>query len=572
MSTVIRGIAASPGIAIARAVVIAAAQVRRPEACADGVEAELERYRAAVAAAKAELESLRDRTRAELGDLKAEIFEAHLSILKDPELRAEVERLVRDERLSASAAVRGAEATFVDLLSQVEDEMFKARIDDIRDLCHRIVSHLEGRGGQAAMKLEGPAVIVAADLTPSETAGLDRAMVKGFVIATGSAVSHSSILARSLGIPAVVGAGPAIEAMREGALVIVDGTDGLAIVDPGEAELGAYRQKLAAFEARREALKRFVDKPTRTRDGLPLELAANIGGTTDLVGAEENGAEGVGLFRTEFMYMDRPTLPGEEEQFEVYRHVLSRMAPRPVVIRTLDVGGDKQLDCLPMMPESNPFLGVRAIRLCLANEGVFRTQLRAMLRASNFGRLRIMFPMIAAIEELRAAKRILAEERTALEGVGVSVADGIEVGIMVEIPAAAVMADVLAAEVDFFSVGSNDLTQYAMAADRMNPAVAYLHRGPHPAVLRLIGMAADAARRRGIWIGLCGEMAADPLAAPLLVGMGITELSMGSAAIPSIRALLADTDSADARRLYLKARDMESDADVRRLMKGANAC
>jgi phosphoenolpyruvate-protein phosphotransferase len=398
----------------------------------------------------------------------------------------------------------------VDLLSLVEDEMFKARIDDIKDLCRRIVSHLEGRGGQSALKVLEPSIVVAADLTPSETASLDRSMVKAFIIATGSAVSHSSILARSLGIPAVVGAGAALLSLRAGSLVIVDGTD-------------------------------------------------------------EHGAEGVGLFRTEFMYMDRSTLPGEDEQFEVYRHVLSRMAPRPVVIRTLDVGGDKRLDCLPMEPEANPFLGVRAIRLCLANEGLFRTQLRALLRASTSGRLRIMFPMIATIEELRAARAVLDEERAALKGTGVAVADDIEVGIMIEIPAAAVMADSLAAEVDFFSVGSNDLTQYTMAADRMNPAVAYLHCGPHPAVLRLIGMAAVAAKRRGIWIGLCGELAADPLAAPLLVGMGISELSMGAASIPAIRALLSETDSGDARRLYETARDMESAADVRRLMEGANA-
>lgn len=572
MSVVIHGIAASPGIAIARVVIIEAAiPASREQPHSDGPDAEQARYEAAVVAARIELEALRDRTRETLGELKAEIFQAHLSILKDPELRAEILRLIREEHRSATDAVRGAEATFVELLSQVEDEMFKARIDDIKDLCRRIVSNLEGRGGQAAIKLLEPSIVVAADLTPSETAGLDRAMVKAFIIATGSAVSHSSILARSLGIPSVVGVGTALNSLHVGDLVIVDGSDGLAIVDPDEAETGAYRQKLAAFESRREALRRFVNKPTTTRDGRHLELGANIGGTTDLAGAEENGAEGVGLFRTEFMYMDRPTLPGEDEQVEVYRHVLSRMAPRPVVIRTLDIGGDKQLDCLPMEPEANPFLGVRAIRLCLANEGLFRTQLRAMLRASTAGRLRIMFPMIATIEELRAARAVLDEERSALIGAGVAVAEDIEVGIMIEIPAAAVMADTLAAEVDFFSVGSNDLTQYTMAADRMNPAVAYLHSGPHPAVLRLIGMAAAAAKRRGIWIGVCGELAADPLAAPLLVGMGISELSMGAAAIPTIRALLSETNSGDARRLYETARDMESAADVRRLMEGANA-
>lgn len=581
MSTTIRGIAASPGIAIAAAFVVeagpsAAAKAEAAKAAAsapraESPEAEWAKYSAAAASSRSELETLRDRTKAELGELKAEIFEAHLSILKDPELSAEVKRLINGEKLTAADAVRGAEKTFVDLLSQVEDELFAARIDDIRDLSRRLVSHLEGRSVSSALALPCASVVVSADLTPSETAQLDRNLAKGFVTAAGSAVSHSSILARSLGIPAVVGAGAAIAILKSGVTIIVDGTDGIVIVDPEDAELAAYRQKLAAFEARRAALKRFADKATVTRDGVRVELAANIGGTGDLVPAEENGAEGVGLFRTEFMYMDRSTLPGEDEQFEVYRHVLSRMAPKPVVIRTLDVGGDKQLDCLPMPSEANPFLGVRAIRLCLANEGLFRTQLRALLRASTAGHLRILFPMIATIEELREAKRILAEERSALEGAGVAVAGDIEVGIMIEIPAAAVTADVLAAEVDFFSVGSNDLTQYTMAADRMNPDVAYLHRGPHPAVLRLIGMAAEAAKKRGIWIGLCGELAADPLAAPLLVGMGLTELSMGAASIPTIRALLAELDTKEARRLYERARDMESDADVRRLMEGANA-
>ncbi len=581
MSVTIRGIAASPGIAVAAAFIVEEEGASAASGCvpvpgprlekAASPEAEWARFAAAVAAARTDLEALRDRTKAELGDLKAEIFEAHLSILKDPELSSEVKRLIHDEKHSAAAAVRGAEKTFVELLSQVEDELFAARIDDIRDLARRLISHLEGRGGASIIALTRPSVVVSADLTPSQTAQLDRTLALGFVTAAGSAVSHSSILARSLGIPAVVGAAAAMAHLSNGVTVIVDGTDGIVIVDPEEAELAAYRQKLAAFEARRSALKRFAKVSTATRDGRRVELAANIGGTADLVAAEENGAEGVGLFRTEFMYMDRSTLPGEDEQVEVYRHVLSRMAGKPVVIRTLDIGGDKQLDCLPMPAEANPFLGVRAIRLCLANEGLFRTQLRALLRASTAGRLRILFPMIATIEELREAKRILTEERSALEGSGVAVAGDLEVGVMIEIPAAAVTADVLAAEVDFFSVGSNDLTQYTMAADRMNPEVAYLHRGPHPAVLRLIGMAADAAKRHGIWIGLCGELAADPLAAPLLVGAGITELSMGAAAIPTIRALLADLDTTDARRLFERARDMEGDADVRRLMEGANA-
>jgi len=573
MSVTIRGIAASPGIAVARAVrspAAGAGQTAPRPSCAESAETETERYAAAVAASRAELEALRDKTAAELGALKAEIFLAHLTILKDPELSAEVLRRIKEEKASAPDALRGAADLFAELLSQVDDELIAARVADIRDVSRRVLGHLEGTAA-AALVLSEESVVVAEDLTPSETAQLDRKYAAAFVTAIGSAVSHSSILARSLGIPAVVGVGQDLAAIPAGAVVIVDGSAGVVIADPSADELAAYGEKLAAFRKRRENLRAFAKKPTVTACGAPIELAANIGGIADLVGAEEVGAEGIGLFRTEFMYMDRTNLPGEDEQLAVYRHVLERMAPRPVVIRTLDIGGDKKLDCLPMEAESNPFLGVRAIRLCLANEGLFRTQLRALLRASVYGKLRILFPMIATVSELRRAKEILAEERTALEGAGAAVAKKIEVGAMIEIPAAAVCADVLAKEVDFFSVGSNDLTQYAMAADRMNPAVSYLHRGPHPAVIRLIRMAAEAAKKAGIQIGVCGEIAADPLTAPLLAGMGIAELSMGAASITEIRALLAETELDDAARRCGLVCDMEDDAQARAFLEGEQA-
>jgi phosphoenolpyruvate-protein phosphotransferase (PTS system enzyme I) len=572
MRLLLTGIAASPGIAIAPAVArfrraFEARPERRPEAPAE----ERRRFTEAVEHSRAELVALRDDTRARLGDLKAEIFDAHLSILKDPELESAVFRGIDEEGLSAEVAMDSAAELFAELLSQVEGDLFQARIDDIRDLARRIRSHIDGVAEDARGTLSGKAIIVADLLSPSETAQLDRSLVLGFVTAEGSITSHSSILARSMEIPAVVGVAGLAEACLDGCQMIIDGTEGLVIVDPEPEELERYRLAMSsrAVEAR-EAL-RYVSLPTTTRDGISLELAANIAGPADSAGALERGAEGVGLFRTEFLYMDRPDLPDEDEQREAYGSVLEAFAPRPVVIRTLDIGGDKSVDCLKLEAEANPFLGVRAIRLCLERQDLFRTQLRALLGASARGRLRIMFPMIATIEELRSAKAILEEERRGLQARGVLVDPGIEVGIMIEIPAAAAMADRLAREADFFSVGTNDLVQYLMAADRMNPRLARLNRPLHPAVLRTLGAVADAAARAGIWAGVCGEMAADPLAQALLVGMGFGELSMGAAWIPTARAAISRIDRSEARALYLRARNLDTADEVVDLVKNGAA-
>ncbi len=569
MPRILKGIAASPGIAIAPAFLLAPRATSAGEAAAASPELEWERYARAVAASKAELQALRDKTKAELGDLKAEIFDAHLSILKDPDLDAAVSRNVREEGMAAGAALEAAAKVFIDLLSEVEGQLFAARIDDIRDLCSRILSHLAGGPGSGRLELEGEAVVAAQDLTPSETTQFDRRLVKAFVTASGSASSHSSILARSMEIPAVVGLGPLEGAFERGSLLIVDGGEGLVIADPDAEQLASYRRAQADRARAKAAALRFASLATRTRDGTAIELAANIAGAADLDSALRNGAEGIGLFRTEFLYMDRPSLPSEEEQYATYREVLERMAPRPVVIRTLDIGGDKGVECLELDKESNPFLGVRAIRLCFAREDIFRTQLRALLRAASAGQLRIMFPMIATLEEFRAARGILEEERRGLEAGGTEVPAGIEIGLMIEIPAAATMADQLAREADFFSVGTNDLVQYSMAADRMNPKLAYLNRPLHPAILRVLGSVAEAAAKRGRWVGICGEMAADPLALPLLVGMGLRELSMSAAAIPRAREIVAGIDCGEARRLYERARDLETADEVRDLSRAS---
>jgi phosphoenolpyruvate-protein phosphotransferase (PTS system enzyme I) len=567
MPRLLKGIAASPGIAIAPAFLrLSLARPKGPAKAAGGPELELRRFAEAVEASRSELVVLRDRTKARLGDLKAEIFDAHLSILKDPELADAVSRNIKAAGADAGSALESAAQEFIDLLSQVEGELFRARIDDIRDLTRRILSHLDGSSREDLGGIASDAVVVADALTPSETAQLDPAFVKAFVCAEGSLTSHSSILARSMGIPAVVGVGDLGGLCEAGRIVIVDGSAGIVILDPGPAELEAYRLAGEKLAVAAQSALRFAALPTLTRDGLSLELSANIGGPKDSEQALARGAEGVGLFRTEFLFMDRPSLPTEDEQYEAYRSVLEAFAPRPVVVRTLDIGGDKAVDCLELEAEPNPFLGIRAIRLCFAREEVFRTQLRALLRAGAKGKLRVMFPMIATIEELRSAKRILEEERRALKAAGVAAAEAMEVGIMIEIPAAAAMADRLALEADFFSVGTNDLVQYAMAADRMNPKLAHLNQALHPAILRLMGSVAEAAEAGGIWAGVCGEMAADPLALPLLVGMGFGELSMGSSSIPAAREAISRIDSAEARSLYLRARDLDSADEVRELV------
>jgi phosphotransferase system enzyme I (PtsI) len=575
MSRIFTGIAASPGIAIAPAFVRpsrarpAGREIERSGKAPADPESEWWSFLEAVDASRAELVALRDKTREKLGDLKAEIFDAHLSILKDPELSDAVSRNIKASGMEAGAALEAAAKEFIDLLAQVEGDLFRARIDDIRDLTRRVLSHLDGAACDDWGGICGEVVVVAEALSPSETSQLDPSLVKAFITAEGSLTSHSSILARSMEIPAVVGIADLGEAFGAGSMVIVDGSKGIVIVDPSPEELERYGRAREGLARAAQAALRYAKLPTKTRDGRSLELSANIGGPKDSVQALAKGAEGVGLFRTEFLYMDRPSLPTEDEQYEAYRSVLEAFKPRPVVVRTLDIGGDKAVECLTLNAEPNPFLGIRAIRLCFAREDIFRTQLRALLRAGGSGRLRIMFPMIAAIEELRSAKRILEEERRSLKSRGIAAPEGIEVGIMIEIPGAVAMADRLAREADFFSVGTNDLVQYTMAADRMNAKLAYLNQALHPAILRLMGSVAEAAKGGGIWSGVCGEMAADPLALPLLVGMGFDELSMSAASIPAAREAISKIDCQEARALYVRARDLDNAEEVRELVRNS---
>ncbi|MFD2329264.1 phosphoenolpyruvate--protein phosphotransferase [Cohnella sp. GCM10020058] len=539
MSQQLTGIAASPGIAIAKAFRYTHTAAETPErAEVAEASAEAERFRAAVARAKTEIDAIRETTERRLGAAKAEIFEAHLMLLDDPDLVDAVLEQIENESLNAEYALHEVTGMIVEMLRGMDNEMLRERATDVLDVSGRVMSHLQGRPYAALSGITEETIIVAQDLTPSDTAQLDLDYVRGFVTEIGSRTSHSAIMARSLELPAIVGAGKAAADVPEGTTIILDATEGRIVVDPSDEELADYRARKEAYDARVAELKRLASEPSVSADGAHVELAANIGGVEDVAKALENGADGVGLFRTEFLYMGRNSLPTEEEQYETYRHVLAKMDGKRVIIRTLDIGGDKELPYLSLPKESNPFLGLRAVRFCLSREDVFRTQLRALLRASTAGKLNIMFPMIAVAGELRQAKAILAEERAKLESEGVPIAADIEVGIMIEIPAAALNADYLAKEVDFFSIGTNDLIQYTMAADRMNDAVSYLYQPYHPSILRLVRMVIRAAEREGKWAGMCGEMAGDLTAIPLLLGLGLGEFSMSASSVLPARELI----------------------------------
>jgi len=538
MTTRINGIAASPGIAIAKAYRLQHDTYVPTTSKIEDASAETARFRQAVEAAKQELEAIRVMTEQKMGAAKAEIFEAHLLLLEDPDLIDAIIENIENESTNAEYALNEVAGGFIDMLLSMDNELLRARASDVRDVSGRLMSQLRGVSYAAVSAINEPCILFAEDLTPSDTAQLNLDYVLGFVTEIGSRTSHSAIMARSLEIPAIVGAGAAAADIETGTMVIMDAVAGLVLVDPTAAELEVFHASKAAFDARRSELRKLVDQPSLSRDGHRVELAANIGSVEDLQKVLANGAEGIGLFRTEFLYMGRSALPSEEEQFQVYKHVLERMNNKPVVIRTLDIGGDKELPYMKMPAESNPFLGLRAVRLCLDRPDLFRTQLRALLRASAFGNLKIMFPMIAVAEELRKAKALLQEEKEKLLQEGVQVSETIEVGIMIEIPAAALAADSLAKEADFFSIGTNDLIQYTMAADRMNENVAYLYQPCHPSILRLIRMVIQAAAKEGKWVGMCGEMAGDETAIPILLGLGLHEFSMSASSILPARALM----------------------------------
>ncbi|MGZ0042479.1 phosphoenolpyruvate--protein phosphotransferase [Paenibacillus ottowii] len=567
----ISGIAASAGIAIARAFILEHPNYAVERRAVGDVEAEIARLDAALAESQTELESIKEKTLRELGEKKAEIFASHLLILNDPELIDPVKAKIRDEQLNADYALDEVATQFISMFENMKSAYLQERASDMRDVTKRVLNHLLGVHFVSPAEIAEETIVLAEDLTPSDTAQLNREFVKGFATNIGGRTSHSAIMARSLEIPAVVGTKNILSQAKSGDLIIVDGLDGHVFVNPTEEIVAEYRAKQVAYDKQREEWRKLRGEATVSVDGVHVELAANIGTPNDVAGVLDNGGEGVGLYRTEFLYMGRDKLPSEEVQYTAYKTVLEKMEGKPVVVRTLDIGGDKELPYLDLPKEMNPFLGFRAIRLCLDRQDIFRTQLRALLRASVHGNLRVMFPMIATLNEFREAKAVLLEEKEKLVAEGVAVSEEIQLGIMVEIPSTAVLADQFAKEVDFFSIGTNDLIQYTMAADRMNERVSYLYQPYNPSILRLVKMVIDAAHREGRWVGMCGEMAGDATAIPLLLGLGLDEFSMSATSILPARSQISKLSRADMEKLAAKALDMQTAEQVVELVQSIEA-
>ncbi|WP_038243045.1 phosphoenolpyruvate--protein phosphotransferase [Virgibacillus salexigens] len=527
----VQGIAASSGIAIAKAYQLETPDLSFEKVSIDNPNEEIERLNKALEISKQELEKIKAHTKEAIGDEHAEIFSAHLLVLNDPELINPIKDKITTENVMAEAALDETANMFIDMFKNMDNAYMRERAADIHDVTKRVMAHLLGVTFPDPALINEEVIVIANDLTPSDTAQLNRDFVKGFATDIGGRTSHSAIMARSLEIPAVVGTKEVTKIIKQGDLLIVDGNEGDVIINPSEDQIASYRQKQQEFAEKKQEWAKLKDEPTFSSDGEQVELAANIGTPEDVAGVLANGGEGIGLYRTEFLYMGKSQLPTEEEQFDAYKSVLEQMEGKPVVVRTLDIGGDKELNYLDLPEELNPFLGFRAIRFCLENEHVFRPQLRALLRASAYGNLKVMFPMIATLEEFRKAKALLLDEKEALQKEGYDVSENIEVGIMVEIPSTAVTAKQFAKEVDFFSIGTNDLIQYTMAADRMNEQVSYLYQPYHPAILNLIHNVIEAAHQEGKWAGMCGEMAGDSIAIPILLGLGLDEFSMSATSI-----------------------------------------
>ena len=563
----LKGIGASAGIAIAKAYRLEEPELVVEKRVIDSIEAEVQRFDAAIKQSTSELEQIKEHAFKELGEDKAAIFAAHLLVLSDPELINPIKDKIITEKVNAEFALQEVANMFISMFEAMDNEYMQERAADIRDVTKRVMSHLLGVTIPNPSMISEEVIIIAEDLTPSDTAQLNRKYVKGFTTDIGGRTSHSAIMARSMEIPAVVGAKTVTSDIENGAFVILDGLDGKVIVNPSDDVIKEYEEKKVAYEAQKVEWAKLVNERTVTKDGYHVELAANIGTPEDIKGVLENGGEGVGLYRTEFLYMGRTQLPTEEEQFDAYKAVVEQMEGKPVVVRTLDIGGDKELPYLDLPKEMNPFLGFRAIRLCLEMQDMFRTQLRALLKASVYGNLKIMFPMIATLNEFRQAKSILIEEKEKLQAEGIAVSEKIEVGMMVEIPSSAVMADVFAKEVDFFSIGTNDLIQYTMAADRMNERVSYLYQPYNPAILRLVKMVIDAAHKEGKWVGMCGEMAGDEVAIPILLGLGLDEFSMSASSILKARSQFLNLSKAEMNTVIEQVLNMKTAEEVERFIK-----
>ncbi|AYW50919.1 phosphoenolpyruvate--protein phosphotransferase [Tetragenococcus halophilus] len=556
MSDMLKGIAASDGVAVAKAYLLVEPDLTFSKKNVEDTEHEKTRLDEALKTSEKELQKIRDNAAETLGESEAQVFDAHLMVVDDPEMTGQIKQNISDNSVNAEQALKDVTDMYIGMFEAMEDNSYmQERAADVRDVSKRILAHLLGVTLPDPSMINEEVVVVAHDLAPSDTAQLDRKYVKAFVTDVGGRTSHSAIMARSLEIPAIVGSKQITDIAHEGDIIAVNGIEGTAVVNPTEEQKSEYKEAGQKFAEQKKEWEKLKDAKTVTDDGKHFDLAANIGTPKDLSGVHSNGAEAVGLYRTEFLYMDSSDFPTEEDQFNAYKKVLEGMDGKPVVVRTMDIGGDKELPYLDLPDEMNPFLGYRALRINLSQlgEGMFRTQLRALLRASIYGELRIMFPMVATLQEFRSAKKIYNEEREKLINEGYGVSDSVQVGIMIEIPAAAVLADHFAKEVDFFSIGTNDLIQYTMAADRMNEQVSYLYQPYNPAILRLVKNVVDSAHKEGKWAGMCGEMAGDQTAVPLLMGIGLDEFSMSSSSILKTRSLMKKLDTTKMQELANRA-------------------
>lgn len=544
-----KGTGASPGIALGKALVIEHSELVIEKKTIENIDEEIQKLESAVKVSKEELTKVKEKALAELGEHEAEIFEAHLLVLEDPELIGSAISKIRDEKVNADYALNEIKEMFVAMFESMDNEYMRERAADIKDVTNRVLRHILGIKVVDLAELDEEVVLIAHDLTPSDTATMNKNMVLGFLTDIGGRTSHTAIMARTLEIAAVVGLNDITKKVKDGDYIVFNGDTGEVIVNPYEETKAKYASLKEEFEEYRKSLELLKGQASITTDGRHVELAGNIGSPNDVEGLIKNDAEGVGLYRTEFLYMDKEdSFPTEEEQYEAYKAVLEGMNNKPIVIRTLDIGGDKELPYFEMEAEMNPFLGYRAIRLCLDRKDIFKTQLRALYRASVHGKLRIMFPMISSLEELLDAKEVIKEVLKELDAENIAYSNDVEIGMMIEIPSAAVISDVLAKHVDFFSIGTNDLIQYTCAVDRMNQKISHLYNQFNPAVLRLIKMVIDNAHKEGKWVGMCGESAGDQRMIPILLGFGLDEFSMSPISILPARKLITSLSYADMQK------------------------
>ena len=559
----IQGISGSRGVAVGNVYRYIQEEIVIPDytVAEDKVEEEIGKFAAAMAATLKQLDTIRQKALEEMGPEEAAIFEAHMQIAQDPSLSDSIKSLVESSHINVVAATAQTIETFANIFLGMEDAYMRERGADIKDIGDRLMRNMLGMNPRGLSHISGEVILVAQDLAPSDTASLDKNVVKGIVTAAGGPTSHAAIMARTLEIPAVMGVGD-IESFVDGDKAVVLGTDGIVEMNPSDADWDEYTNQAAAFQEELKRLRESANLEATTTDGHHVELFGNIGKAKDAKNALTMGAQGIGLYRTEFLYMENDELPAEDVQFEEYKKVAQDMKGKPVIIRTMDIGGDKELKCLDLPSEMNPFLGYRAIRISLNRPDIFKVQLRALLRASAFGDIHIMYPMIASVEEVKQANAILDECKEELTAEGKEFNKDIKVGIMIEVPAAAVISPILARYVDFFSIGTNDLCQYTLAVDRMNETIGSLYQPLHPGVLRLIKHVIDASHEQGKFTGMCGELASDPVATMILLGLGLDEFSMTASSIPLIKNILRSVSKAECEEVANKALTMDTAEEI----------